>query len=116
LAQGGPGPADEMGAAIVEDSARSSHHRRHRLSPRGPHPENDVGTIDEPWLFLVYEVLPRPIRRLALRLMEAKFGPLSAKVKRHVDALSPGALARLQIDLLKAQSLWELNLQDGIPG
>jgi Domain of unknown function (DUF4351) len=51
-------------------------------------------------------------RRLTLRLMEAKFGPLSAKVKRKVEALSPDALARLQIDLLKAQALEELSLDD----
>ena len=42
-------------------------------------------------------------RRSALRLMEAKFGPLSAEVKQQVEALSPEALARLQLDLLKAQ-------------
>ena len=43
-------------------------------------------------------------RRLTLRQMEAKFGPLSAEVKRQVEALSPEALARLQIDLLTAQA------------
>jgi Domain of unknown function (DUF4351) len=51
-------------------------------------------------------------RRSALRLMEAKFGPLSAKVKQHVEALSPEALAQLQLDLLKAQGLEELHLED----
>ena len=49
-------------------------------------------------------------RRSALRLMEARFGPLSPEVKQQVEALSPEALARLQIDLLKAQSLEELRL------
>jgi hypothetical protein len=49
-------------------------------------------------------------RRSALRLMEAKFGPLSSAVKRQVDALSQEALAQLQLDLLKAQSLEELRL------
>ena len=44
--------------------------------------------------------------------MEAKFGPLSAEVKQQVEALSPDALARLQLDLLKAQSLEELRLND----
>ncbi len=51
-------------------------------------------------------------RRSALRLMEAKFGPLSAKVKQQVEALSPEALAQLQLDVLKAQALEELRLQD----
>ena len=51
-------------------------------------------------------------RRSALRLMEAKFGPLSAKVKQQVEALSPDALAQLQLDLLKAQALEELRLED----
>ena len=51
-------------------------------------------------------------RRSALRLMEAKFGPLSPKVKQQVEALSPEALAQLQLDLLKAQALEELRLDD----
>jgi Domain of unknown function (DUF4351) len=34
-------------------------------------------------------------RRLTLRLMEAKFGPLSSKVKQQVEALSPEALTQL---------------------
>ena len=51
-------------------------------------------------------------RRSALRLMEAKFGPLSAQVKQQVEALAPDALAQLQLDLLKAQTLAELRLDD----
>jgi Domain of unknown function (DUF4351) len=51
-------------------------------------------------------------RRSALRLMEAKFGPLSAEVKQQVEELSPEALAQLQLDLLKAQSIEELPLHD----
>jgi hypothetical protein len=51
-------------------------------------------------------------QRSALRLLEAKFGPLSAEVKRRVEALSPEELARLQLDLLQAQSLQQLRLQD----
>ncbi len=51
-------------------------------------------------------------RRSALRLMGAKFGPLSAEVKRQVEALTPEALARLQLDLLTAQALEELRLED----
>ncbi len=51
-------------------------------------------------------------RRSALRLMQAKFGPLSPKVKKQVESMSPEALARLQIDLLNAQALEELRLDD----
>ena len=51
-------------------------------------------------------------RRSALRLMEAKFGPLTPEVKRQVEALSPEGLARLQLDLLEARVLEELHLDD----
>jgi hypothetical protein len=51
-------------------------------------------------------------RRLTLRLLQAKFGPLTPKVEQQVKALSPEALARLQLDLLKAQALEELRLED----
>ncbi len=51
-------------------------------------------------------------RRSALRQMEAKFGPLSLKVKQQIEALSPNALAQLQLDLLSAQALEELRLDD----
>ena len=51
-------------------------------------------------------------RRLTLRLMEAKFGPLSPKVKQQVEALSPEALTQLQLDLLKAKAIGELGLGD----
>jgi hypothetical protein len=51
-------------------------------------------------------------RRLTLRLMEAKFGPLSPKVKQQVEALSPEALTQLQLDLLNAQAIGELRLGD----
>jgi hypothetical protein len=51
-------------------------------------------------------------RRAALRQMEAKFGPLTLRVKQQVEALSPGALAQLELDLLKAQALEELHLDD----
>ena len=44
--------------------------------------------------------------------MEAKFGPLTAKVKQQVEDLSSNALAQLQLDLLNAQSLEELRLDD----
>jgi hypothetical protein len=51
-------------------------------------------------------------QRSALRQLEAKFGPLSAEVKQRVEALSPEGLAQLQVDLLQAQSLKELHLED----
>jgi hypothetical protein len=51
-------------------------------------------------------------RRSALRQMEAKFGSLSLNVKQQFEALSPEALAQLQLDLLKAQALEELRLDD----
>jgi Domain of unknown function (DUF4351) len=51
-------------------------------------------------------------RRSALRQMEAKFGPLPANVKHQVEALSSEALAQLQLDILNAQALDELRLQD----
>jgi flagellar biosynthesis/type III secretory pathway protein FliH len=51
-------------------------------------------------------------RRLTLRLLEAKFGPLSPKVKQQVEALSTEALTQLQLDLLKAQAIGELGLGD----
>ena len=51
-------------------------------------------------------------RRSALRQMEAKFGPLTSEVRQKVEALTSEALAQLQVDLLKAQSLGELHLDD----
>jgi hypothetical protein len=51
-------------------------------------------------------------RRAALRLMEAKFGPLNSDVRQKVEALPPAALAQLQLDLLKAEALEELGLAD----
>ena len=51
-------------------------------------------------------------RRSALRLMEAKFGRLTPKVKQQVETLSPEAPTQLPLDLLKAQALEELPLDD----
>ncbi len=51
-------------------------------------------------------------RRLTLRLLEAKFGPLSAEVREQLEALSWETLAQLQLDLLQAQSLKELRLNE----
>jgi hypothetical protein len=51
-------------------------------------------------------------REAALQLLEAKFGPLSSGVKERVEALSVEQLLQLTLDLLKAQSLKELRLED----
>jgi hypothetical protein len=51
-------------------------------------------------------------QRSALRLLQAKFGPLSVEVKQRVEALPPEQLAQLQLALLTAQSLKELRLED----
>jgi hypothetical protein len=51
-------------------------------------------------------------RRLTLRLLDAKFGPLSPIIRQQVEALSPERVSRLQLDLLKAHTLEELHLDD----
>jgi Domain of unknown function (DUF4351) len=67
----------------------------------------------EPLMKTTYERgIEQGERRSALRLMEAKFGPLTPQVKQQVEALSPEALAQLQLELLKAQALEELGLED----
>jgi hypothetical protein len=48
----------------------------------------------------------------ALRQLEAMFGPLSPTVKQRVEALPPDQLRQLQLDLLKAESLKELRLEE----
>jgi hypothetical protein len=47
-----------------------------------------------------------------MQLLEAKFGRLSADVKQRVEALSPEQLDQLVLDLIKSQSLKELDLED----
>jgi len=49
---------------------------------------------------------------MALRLLEAKFGPISPGVNHRVKVLSAEQLRQLILDLVKAQSLEELHLQD----
>jgi hypothetical protein len=67
----------------------------------------------EPLMKTTYERgIEQGERRLTLRLIEAKFGPLPLSVKQQIEALSPEALARLQIALLTAQALEELSLGD----
>ncbi len=51
-------------------------------------------------------------RESALVQLEAKFGALTPAVRQRVEALAPEELRQLQIDLLKAQSLKELRLED----
>jgi hypothetical protein len=47
-----------------------------------------------------------------LEQLEAKFGPLPATVRQRVEALSPEELRQLTLDLVKAQSLKELHLEE----
>jgi hypothetical protein len=51
-------------------------------------------------------------RTAALLQLEAKFGPLSLEVKQRVEALSSEELRQVLLDLVKAQSLQELHLED----
>jgi hypothetical protein len=51
-------------------------------------------------------------RQLTLRLLEAKFGPLSPAVRERVESLPPEELQKLALELMKAQSLKELRLED----
>jgi hypothetical protein len=65
----------------------------------------------EPLMKTTYERgIEQGKRQLTLQQLDAKFGPLTPEVKRRFEALSPEALARLQIDLLTAQALEELGL------
>jgi hypothetical protein len=48
----------------------------------------------------------------ALRMLEAKFGPLTPEARQRVESLSPEELRQLQLDLLRAQSLKDLRLED----
>jgi hypothetical protein len=51
-------------------------------------------------------------REMALLQLGVKFGPLAPEVKKRVEALTPEQLYQLALDLLKAQSLKELPLED----
>jgi hypothetical protein len=51
-------------------------------------------------------------RNMALRQLELKFGPLPPAVKQRVESLSAEELSQLGLNLIKAQSLKELGLQD----
>ena len=46
------------------------------------------------------------------KLLEARFGPLSANARERLDSLGPERLEALALELLKAQSLEELGLED----
>jgi hypothetical protein len=50
-------------------------------------------------------------RRVVLRLLEGKFGPLSNEVKQRVEALTPQELLEVQTNLLQASSLQALGLE-----
>ncbi len=51
-------------------------------------------------------------RQFAMTLLEVKFGPLSPEVRERVESLPPEELQKLAIELIKAQSLKELRLED----
>jgi hypothetical protein len=51
-------------------------------------------------------------RELALLQLQAKFGPLSPLVRQRVEALSAEDLRQLALNVLKAQSLQELGLEN----
>jgi hypothetical protein len=51
-------------------------------------------------------------RETALLLLEAKFGPLSPEVKQRVEILSSELLRQLLLDVVKAESLKQLHLED----
>jgi hypothetical protein len=46
------------------------------------------------------------------KLVEARFGPLSASARERLDSMGPKQLEALALELLKAQSLQELGLED----
>ncbi len=67
----------------------------------------------EPLMKTTYERgIEQGMRQSALWLMEAKFGPLPPEVKEQVEELSRDAVARLQLDLLKAQTIEDLRMGD----
>jgi hypothetical protein len=51
-------------------------------------------------------------RQTALKQLEVKFGPLSPEVRQRVEALTSEQLTQLSVDLLEAESLKELHLED----
>ncbi len=67
----------------------------------------------QPIMITTYERgLMQGERRVVVRQLEAKFGSLLPQVKERVEALSLEDLQQLQLDLLHAQSLKELRLED----
>ena len=73
-----------------------------------------------PFMITTYERgiqqgIQRGQRQLVLRQLEAKFGPLTPEVKQRVEALSTEQLDQLALDFVKAQSLKDLRLEDGVP-
>lgn len=54
----------------------------------------------------------KALQRMALRLLETKFGSLSAAAKDRLATLSIALLEDLQVGLVKGQSLNELGLED----
>jgi hypothetical protein len=52
------------------------------------------------------------LRRTVLRLLEAKFGALSAAIRERVAAMTPEQLDQLVLDILNSASLKDLHLED----
>ncbi len=50
-------------------------------------------------------------RRMALMLLETKFGPLAPTVKQRVEELSPEQLQQLALDFARGRSLQEMHLE-----
>jgi hypothetical protein len=50
--------------------------------------------------------------QLSLKQLEARFGPLSPKVRQRVESLLPETLLRIMIPFHKANSLKHLGLED----
>jgi hypothetical protein len=51
-------------------------------------------------------------RTMLQKLLEARFGPLTASARERLDNLGPERIEALALELLKAQSLQELGLED----
>ena len=51
-------------------------------------------------------------RTMLQKLLEARFGPLSPSAQQRLESLGPEQLEALAVELLKAQSLEELGLEN----
>ena len=97
----------------VEDARRGEEEQRFvaddRLSVANTEPHQEVKAM----MTTTYERgFVQGQREIALRQLVARFGPLSPTVEQRVEALSPAELRQLTLDLLKAQSLKDLHLEE----